>query len=117
MMKRPLRISGLIMLGLQCLAVKSVAEDAPLLVRLEKECAFSLHGQCMTWADRLSIASKSNELTITKIEANRGNCEVGGAPFPITLRFGDRTYYYLGCSPLEVTLHTDKGAWTFNWTR
>jgi hypothetical protein len=70
-----------------------------------------------TW--RLSIQSRSDLVTITRVAVNRGNCEFIVEPnvwrFPVTLRFGQTMSGFCLCNPIEVDINTTVGDEAFSW--
>jgi len=63
----------------------------------------------------IKVSSVVNEVTITGITVNRGNCR-GPSDLPKTLKFGEYVGYpFSECSNLiEITIETNKGDFDFN---
>jgi hypothetical protein len=59
------------------------------------------------------------EIKVVSATANRGNClerTVGGTP-PKTLKYGEGETFVFACNVIELTVETDRGAWTYHPTK
>ena len=70
----------------------------------------------------LSIIVKENNVTLSEIIINRGNCQLlyvnepnVGSSLPMTVKFGDKVSMRGLCDPAEITLVSDQGSETFSW--
>ena len=69
----------------------------------------------------VEVTSTTDDITITDININRGNCanipaRLGGGSTsnPKTLKFGESALYEGNCNKaLEVEIKTNQGVWTF----
>ena len=67
---------------------------------------------------QIQITSKLDCVTVQKIVANRGNCNIGEAEPQRVLKFGQTITITYFCSKLiELNISTDHGISTFNWER
>lgn len=71
----------------------------------------------------LDLVSLEDNITITGLRINRGNCRPTVAPhLPSRVRFGEAfrvfAFYNGGCVPIELDVWTDKGQFRFtSWVR
>lgn len=65
----------------------------------------------------LVITSRMDEVHVAKVVTNRGNCvPVSRIPKPVRMTFSGIIRFEVGCGdPLEVTIVTDKGDFTYTW--
>jgi hypothetical protein len=67
---------------------------------------------------QIQITSKLDCVTVRKLVANRGNCNVGEMEPQRVLKFGQTLSIPYFCSKLiELNISTDEGNSTFNWER
>ncbi|PHI32242.1 hypothetical protein [Budvicia aquatica] len=75
---------------------------------------------------QFNIASKDNDITIQSIVLNRGNCLISmqgrGKNVNKRLGYGGNLTFttpsndgFSKCKPLELTIGTNKGEFTYNW--
>lgn len=67
----------------------------------------------------IDVISKVNNVKISNIIVNRGNCKTNAlnTKFPLHLKFGEQYKgTYQSCNAIEVEVITDHGNWTFNIT-
>lgn len=71
--------------------------------------------------DLITITSIVDNVSITSIKANRGNCTdvtlIYVTPPPKTLRYGDQATYIFACNVIEAEVKVDQGSWTFTWSQ
>lgn len=74
----------------------------------------------------LTLTSLENDITLQSLTLNRGNCLISmagrGKNVNKRLRYGQTLSFttpsngsFSQCRPLELTVQTDKGDFTFNW--
>ena len=67
---------------------------------------------------KFEIKAKSDELVISDMTANRGNCVRQWLLFPVSVKFGNTVDVYVRCyAPIEATITTKSGStWTYTWS-
>ncbi len=110
-------------MGAVSIASPASAQDQPfdaVKFRGGQDCSLLIGGQ-LTPYDCLVITSRANDLTITNLTVNRGNCPLPdptqfGAPplLPTTLQFGER-FKIMTCNFIEITVTTNAGEFTNTW--
>lgn len=75
---------------------------------------------------QLTLTSVDNDITVQSFTLNRGNCVISypgrGKGVNKRLQYGQSLSFstpsnsgFTQCRPLELTVQTNKGAFTFNW--
>ena len=104
----------LLSLALFCVAASfapdlALAQQANLEVSTYQVCVYANYGDCLTYADMITIKSLGDAVSITSIKANDGSCEIKPKPMPIALGAG-KTVELEGCDGVKkVAIETDKG--------
>ncbi|NDA47052.1 MAG: hypothetical protein EBY21_07200 [Alphaproteobacteria bacterium] len=93
-----------------CLAPGAAeAQQVNLEVSTYQVCTYSNYGDCLKYADMITIKSLSEAISITAIKANDGECAMQPKPMPIALAAG-KTIELEGCDGVKkVVIETDKG--------
>jgi hypothetical protein len=66
----------------------------------------------------VNIQSATDDLVVTGVVVNRGNCETVPINGGISLNFGQKVGVNTGCRPtdiLEVDVNSNRGEWTFTF--
>jgi hypothetical protein len=64
----------------------------------------------------ITIITRLDEVTVTGVEVNRGNCQLTKPFKPSPMKFGENLRVtVVNCDPLEVQLETDKWVFTLSW--
>lgn len=107
---------------LLAVALPSLAGNAPLSVNAQQ--AYLPQVNFPVW--QLTLTSLDNDITIQSLILNRGNCLISmsgrGQNVNKRLRYGQTLSFttpsnstFTQCRPLELSVQTSKGAFTFNW--
>ncbi|WP_407578790.1 hypothetical protein [Citrobacter koseri] len=107
---------------LLAIALPSLADDAPLSVNAQK--AYLPKVNFPVW--QLTLTSLENDIKVQSITLNRGNCLISmpgrGQNMNKRLGYGQTLSFttpsnstFTQCRPLELTVQTSKGSFTFNW--
>ena len=96
--------------ALACLAPSlAKAQQVNLEVTTYQVCTYSNYGDCLKYADMITIKSPSEAISITAIKANDGSCEIKSKPMPIAVSAG-KTVELEGCDGVKkIVIETDKG--------
>lgn len=107
---------------LLAVALPALADNAPLSVNAQG--TYLPKVNFPVW--QLTLTSLENDITIQSITLNRGNCLISmsgrGQNVNKRLRYGQTLSFttpsnsnFTQCRPLELSVQTSKGAFTFNW--
>lgn len=107
---------------LLALALPALADNAPLSVNAQG--TYLPKVNFPVW--QLTLTSLENDITIQSLTLNRGNCLISmagrGKNVNKRLRYGQTLSFttpsndgFSKCRPLELTVQTNKGDFTFNW--
>ncbi len=106
-------------------AAQEAAEAAALLASAKPNVQLRLQnkmGPAYSVITYLIVQSTDDRVTITSVDANRGNCALltaaGAAPaYPVTLGFGSELWLQpVGCGGmLEAKVHTSAGSFDFSF--
>lgn len=107
---------------LLAVSLPSLAENAPLSVNAQQ--AYLPRVNFPVW--QLTLTSLENDITIQSFTLNRGNCLISmsgrGQNVNKRLGYGQTLSFttpsnstFTQCRPLELTVQTSQGAFTFNW--
>ncbi|WP_185922698.1 hypothetical protein [Hafnia paralvei] len=107
---------------LLAVALPALADNAPLSVNARG--TYLPKVNFPVW--QLTLTSQENDITVQSITLNRGNCliSMSGRGQNVNKRLGyGQTFSFTTpsnssftqCRPLELTVQTDKGPYTFNW--
>ncbi|WP_086872885.1 hypothetical protein [Kosakonia pseudosacchari] len=99
-----------------------LAENAPLSVNAQQ--AYLPRVNFPVW--QLTLTSLDNDITIQSLSLNRGNCLISmsgrGQNVNKRLGYGQTLSFttpsnstFTQCRPLELTVQTSQGNFTFNW--
>lgn len=108
---------------LLAVALPALADTAPLSVNSQGTYLIN-NPNLPVW--QLTLTSLENDITVQSITLNRGNCliSMSGRGQNVNKRLGyGQTFSFTTpsnssftqCRPLELTVQTDKGPYTFNW--
>lgn len=100
----------------------ALADNAPLSVNAQK--AYLPKVNFPVW--ELTMTSLENDITVQSFTLNRGNCLISmpGRGLNVNKRLGygqtlsfttPSNSTFTQCRPLELTVQTSQGAYTFNW--
>ncbi|SUW65473.1 Uncharacterised protein [Buttiauxella agrestis] len=103
-------------------ALPALADNAPLSVNTQG--TYLPKVNFPVW--QLTLTSLENDITIQSITLNRGNCLISmsgrGQNVNKRLEYGQTLSFttpsnsnFTQCRPLELSVQTSKGAFTFNW--
>ncbi|WP_449547479.1 hypothetical protein [Lelliottia amnigena] len=103
-------------------ALPALADNAPLSVNAQG--TYLPKVNFPVW--QLTLTSLENDITIQSITLNRGNCLISmsgrGQNVNKRLGYGQTLSFttpsnskFTQCRPLELSVQTSKGAFTFNW--
>lgn len=103
-------------------ALPALADNAPLSVNAQG--TYLPKVNFPVW--QLTLTSLENDITIQSITLNRGNCLISmsgrGQNVNKRLGYGQALSFttpsnssFTQCRPLELSVQTSKGAFTFNW--
>lgn len=107
---------------LLAVAVPVLADNAPLSVNAQE--TYLPKVNFPVW--QLTLTSLENDITVQSITLNRGNCLISmsgrGQNVNKRLGYGQTLSFttpsnstFTQCRPLELSVQTNKGAFTFNW--
>ena len=107
---------------LLAVALPALADNAPLSVNAQG--TYLPKVNFPVW--QLTLTSLENDITIQSITLNRGNCLISmsgrGQNVNKHLGYGQALSFttpsnsnFTQCRPLELSVQTSKGAFTFNW--
>jgi len=107
---------------LLAVALPTLADNAPLSVNAQE--TYLPKVNFPVW--QLTLTSLENDITIQSITLNRGNCLISmsgrGQNVNKHLGYGQALSFttpsnsnFTQCRPLELSVQTSKGAFTFNW--
>ncbi|MGL5455532.1 MAG: hypothetical protein ACRDB3_11635 [Citrobacter telavivensis] len=107
---------------LLAVSLPSLAENAPLSVNAQQ--AYLPRVNFPVW--QLTLTSLDNDITIQSLTLNRGNCLISmsgrGQNVNKRLGYGQTLSFttpsnstFTQCRPLELTVQTSQGDFTFNW--
>jgi hypothetical protein len=107
---------------LLAVALPALADNAPLSVNAQG--TYLPKVNFLVW--QLTLTSLENDITIQSITLNRGNCLISmsgrGHNVNKHLGYGQALSFstpsnsnFTQCRPLELSVQTSKGAFTFNW--
>lgn len=94
------------------------SNKVPVELKIQNFPANIRTGQIYQYVD-IYITSKVNNLQISNIIVNRGNCKSNAlnGKFPVHLKFGEQYKgFYQSCNAIEIEIFTDQGSWTFDIT-
>jgi len=108
---------------LLAVALPALADTPPLSVNSQGTYLIN-NPNLPVW--QLTLTSLENDITIQSITLNRGNCLISmsgrGQNVNKRLRYGQTLSFttpsnsnFTQCRPLELSVQTSKGAFTFNW--
>lgn len=90
--------------------------QVPVQLKVQNSPANIKTGQIYQFVN-IDVISKVNNVQISNIIVNRGNCKTNAlnAKFPLHLKFGEQYKgTYQSCNAIEVEVITDHGNWIFN---
>ncbi|EOV7882096.1 hypothetical protein ACOREI_002677 [Yersinia enterocolitica] len=107
---------------LLAVALPALADNPPLSV--DAQGTYLAKVNFPVW--QLTLTSLENDITIQSLTLNRGNCLISmegrGKNMNKRLGYGQTLSFttpsnsgFTQCRPLELTVQTNKGAFTFNW--
>lgn len=94
------------------------SNEVPVQLKVQNFPANIKTGQIYQFVN-IDVISKVNNVQISNVIVNRGNCKTNAlnAKFPLRLKFGEQYQgTYQSCNAIEVEVITDHGNWTFNLT-